>query len=111
MNNPIDFLYTKQAKGLNEPEYNPPDVFRHGEWEQVARFEKDPINGDGQSVTIYESRLPASFYKIVVDDGENSVHNKLKGFSLSTGSGSEMGKLCFAIARAVSEGMIGMYHE
>lgn len=86
--------------------YCPPDRFEHGEWHKVASIPKRK-GSDGQPSVIYESRLPARFYKVEVLDSKNSIGEPTKGFTLSTGSGDDMGKLCVQIALAARDGMIG----
>lgn len=102
-------MYRGDWSPLDEPEYKPPAEFDHNEWNLVATFPKD--GGDGQAAEVYESRLPASFWMLKALGDTNSVGEPVPGFSLSTGSGDEMGHLAFAIARAAARGMIGVYEE
>lgn len=106
----FSFLYqTREAdRRLFGDKYQPPDIFPHGDWARVAVFEKDPDNGDGSPCEIWESRYPAQFFQLRVAASTNSVGEPKEPFTLSTGSGTEMGKLIFAIADAVSQGMIGL---
>jgi len=55
--------------------------------------------------------LPAKFFRIEVDAGPNSMGEEQPGFSLQTGSGTKMQRLAHDIARAASEGMIGLEGE
>lgn len=111
MNKPLffsimDSLYETDESDRNlDPDYNAPDKFPYGDWVKIAEFKGE---GDGQDCKVYECRMPARFYKVEAFDTPNSVGKINKGFALSTGSGTEMGKLIFAIARAISEGMIGL---
>jgi hypothetical protein len=102
----FDSLYGTRDRILSLGKaYKPPKTFRHGEWEIIATLKKK--NEDGLDAEVYECRLPARSFKVVVKDGTNSVGNATKGFTLSTGSGEEMGELCGMIAKAASEGMLG----
>lgn len=90
--------------------YSPPDRFRHGEWEKVAEIAK-PEDSDGNPVTIYECRLPARFFKLVAHPSENTIGKPQPGFSLSTGSGDEMGELIVSMAKAIAGGMLDIDRE
>ena len=89
----------------------PPATFRHGKWEEVARLPKNPPTGDGSECVIFECRLPARFYKLEILPGTTSVGERKAGWSITTGSGDEMGELIVRIAKAVTEGMIGFHPE
>ena len=82
--------------------YKPPKTFQHGKWEIIATLKK--THEDGLDAEVYECRLPAASFKVVVKAGTDSVGNPTTG---STGSGEDMGELCGMIARAASEGMLG----
>ena len=86
--------------------YRPPNNFPHGEWKLVAEVKKN--NDDGADAEVHEMRLPARCFKVEVKDGNNSTGKPIKTFTLSTGSGGEMGELCGLIAKAASEGMIAI---
>lgn len=102
----LDWMYeTDDSDRALDPAYNAPRKMPYGEWIEVAEFKG---KGDGQDCKVFESRMPARFYKVTAYDTPNSVGKVNVGFSLSTGSGTEMGKLIFAIARAISEGMLGL---
>jgi hypothetical protein len=111
---PLDFLShlygdnRDQRNPLTEiDEYlKPPQQFRHFEWELVAKIPKR--GGDGQDVEVYELRAPSRFYKLVALPGENSIGKSQKSFTVSTGSGDQMGELIATMALAVSEGMISV---
>jgi hypothetical protein len=105
------FLYQDDGRGISNigNNYKPPKTFRHGEWELVADMKKDPENGDGQSVKIFECRMPARFYKIEAGSDVNSVGKKNTPFALSTGSGMEI--LAGEIAKAITQGMLGIHTE
>ena len=85
--------------------YKPPKTFQHGKWEIIATLKK--THEDGLDAEVYECRLPAASFRVVVKAGTDSVGNPTTGFTLSTGSGEDMGELCGMIARAASEGMLG----
>lgn len=72
-------------------------------WRTIRRFKG---RGDGQDVEVQVAYHPAAFYRIVVHAGSNTVSNPLPGFTLETGS--SMKPLALAIAKAVSEGMLGL---
>ncbi len=106
----IDFLYKgndprdqRIFEGLN---YEGPEVFSHCDWHTVARIPKRS-GGDGQDCEIQESRMPARFFWLIVRPSENSVGEPIDGWVLSTGSGDDVGALMVAIAKMVSDGMIG----
>jgi hypothetical protein len=86
--------------------YRPPKTFEHGKWELVAKVKK--AGEDGTDAEVYECRLPANSFMVVAKDGTDSAGKPIKGFTLSTGSGDDMGELCGLIAKAASEGMIGV---
>lgn len=103
----FDILYGPREKILSLGKaYKPPKKFQHGKWEMIASLKKK--HEDGLDVEVYECRLPARSFKVVVKDGTDSTGKASKGFSLSTGSGDDMGELCGMIAKAASEGMIGV---
>lgn len=106
-----DSLYyaDKRDAAIFGNDYCGPEAFKHGEWHLVARFAKDPADSDGQVAEVYECRLPARFFKLIALPDTNSVGEPVEGFSLSTGSGDEMGVLMRSLAKAVSAGMVG-YH-
>jgi hypothetical protein len=81
----------------------------HGEWVTMARYEKDPSNGDGLTVEIDCMTMPARCYRLRAIDGVDSVGEAKKGFTLSTGSGREMAELMASLAKATAEGMIGAH--
>lgn len=87
--------------------HRPPAQFEHGVEHLVADIPK--VEGsDGHPCRIYETRMPARFFKLEVLDSENSVGQPMKGFCLSTGSGDDVGRLIVQIALAVRDGMIGL---
>lgn len=89
---PTDFLYN----GL-----------QHGVETELQRFNKRP-NSDGQDAIVYVTALPARFYRVTGLPSTNSIGGEVKPFDISTGSGDEMRLLVLAIAKAASEGMIGI---
>ncbi len=60
-----------------------PEKFVYGTHFLVARYSKS-IGGDGQSVEVYENRLPARFWKIVVAEGFNSIGELQPAWTLAT---------------------------
>lgn len=83
-------------------QYRPPQTFRHGAWELVADLE---AVGDGQGVKVFESRMPARFFKIEVAAGAGATQ---RPFAFSTGSGNAMGELIGEMAKAIAGGMLGV---
>lgn len=104
----LDALYKPDVRdrSIFGANYTPPEKFAHGEWVTVARFEKEP-GGDGQPVEIDECRMPARFFRLRALDSTNSVGDPKPGFSLSTGSGDEMGRLMARLATEIAAGMVG----
>jgi hypothetical protein len=100
-----DFLYTIHDRPIVAlgRRYKPPARFRHGVAELVAELPKQP-NSDGYHVRVYESRLPARFYKVVALPSKNSCGEPRPGFTLSTGS--SMTDLVGALTLAVNDGML-----
>lgn len=86
--------------------YNPPAEFVHGQYHQIAELSCG--DGDGQNVTIYESRLPARFFKVEAHARPDYAYANKPAFALTTGSGEEMGRLTLSIAKAIAEGMLGI---
>lgn len=80
--------------------------FVYGEWRLVARFQKR--GGDGQDVEIDECRMPARFFRLRALAGRDSVDGALPAFTLSTGSGDEVGQLMVALAQQIVMGMVGL---
>lgn len=110
---PFQFMYSLYAPDARDrsifgERYDPPGEFRHGEAHRVAAYPKDPEDGDGQPVEVYETRLPARFYELRALPSTNSVGEPKPGWTLSTGSGDEMGELVAALAVAVTQGMVGV---
>jgi hypothetical protein len=97
-------LYRRRP--LDEPEYTLPGEFTPWQWCTVAHFDKEPSDGDGQPATVQECRGPARFWRVIACEDRNSLDTRKPEFTLSTGSGDAMGHLVFAIARAISEGML-----
>lgn len=83
-------------------EENP--VLNHAEDTLIARFPKDPPNGDGQPVEVYCSAWPAEFFEIRALKAKNSIGKTKKPFKITTGSG--MSNLAREIAEAIAEGML-----
>lgn len=86
--------------------YDPPVQFEHGKWHRVLRIEKDPIDGDGQTVEIDECRMPARFFRLRALADVNSVGDPNPAFVFATGSGDDMDHLVVQMARAIAGGML-----
>lgn len=78
----------------------------HGKNTLIAVYKKNPKDGDGQHVEVYCIAVPSRFYTIKVLDGINSINKSKMSYSLSTGSSME--QLTADLAKAISEGMIGL---
>jgi hypothetical protein len=103
----LDFMYvTRESDSLGAEYQSPKNVTREQwrEWVKVASFKGD---GDGQDCELYELRMPARFYKLIVLPGLNSIGELQPGYEVITGSGLQMGILLMWIAREVARGMIG----
>lgn len=107
----FDGLYKTREEDILGARYNPPDPFPQGQGVLVMNIPKSPPNGDGHDCAIYETRLPTRFYTLVVSPSKDGLGGKLPGWSLSTGSGEEMGKLIVEIAYQVSRGMLELEPE
>lgn len=108
---PFDFLYDSRedAKTAFRDHWCGPEKFEHGKDTLVAKYDKHPEDGDGQAVEVYCCAMPARFYRLRILAGPNSIGEVRPGFSVGTGSGQE--RLAAAIAKAISEGMLGFYPE
>lgn len=84
--------------------YKPPARFEHGEWHKIAEISKARPDGDGFAVEIYELRMPARFFKVEALASLDSMKRSRPGFTLSTGSGDDMGALCVRMALAIADG-------
>jgi hypothetical protein len=103
----LSFLYESTERDRVEvlgDYYRPPKKFVHGEDTKVATIGK---RDDGQTVEVYECRMPATFFKLKVLPDKDYKGHPLEGYEVSTGSGSEMAELAGRLAVAISEGMIG----
>jgi hypothetical protein len=83
--------------------------YPHCEEVAIALFRKHPEDGDGQDVHVYCSAMPARFYTLRAMDSTNSIGEPVKDFCLSTGSGQL--QLVADMAKAISEGMLGIESE
>lgn len=97
MKNPFDYLYSEQRsiESLGDL-YKPPSQFKHCVKRLVAKIK---AHGDGQSVRIYETRLPATFFDIVV-----TKKGKQPGYTV--GMGTVDPELAGSIAQGIASGMI-----
>lgn len=105
MNSHFDFLYNTsehhyKAMRLIRKYYKPPQRIK-GDWVLVAdipvtRYDDGSV-ADGKPVQIYESRLPATFYRLVAD-----------GHEVTTGSGDEVARVLCKLALNIANGMIGI---
>jgi hypothetical protein len=101
---PFAFLYSQRCviESLGTY-YRPPKVFEHGKRALVATVEAE---GDGQTVKVYETRLPAHCFTIEVQAGRNSVGAMQPGYRFSTGTGQD--ELAGALAVSIARGMLGL---
>jgi hypothetical protein len=108
---PFNFLYSgleaREKSILGNLHYVGPSQFNHGEWHTIAKIEKDPEDGDGQSVEIQECRMPARFFRLNVLAGNDSMGDPKAGYEVTTGSGYKVGLLVVSLAKQISKGMIG----
>jgi hypothetical protein len=72
----------------------------------IAKYIKPDPDGDGQDVLVYCCAMPAEFFIIKAMASTNSLNHLKQPFTLSTGSG--MSELSAEIAKAISEGMLGL---
>jgi len=86
----------------NLVEENP--TLQHGEDTLIARFPKDPPDGDGQPVEVYCCAMPAEFFTIKALKARNSVNKPQKPFEITTGSG--MSEVVRVIAGEIAQGML-----
>ncbi|MBU1249472.1 MAG: hypothetical protein KKB70_12280 [Proteobacteria bacterium] len=104
---PLAFLYegeSELAQALGEL-YTHPERFPYGEDVLIASLKDDgayPL----QVVDIYETRIPAVFYTIKVQDAVEEDGTVRKGFALLTGTGQA--SLALNVAQAIHEGMLGL---
>ena len=82
------------------------DGLQYGQETLLKHFDKSPADGDGQPVDVFVTAMPAKFYTIKAYASKNSGGDPVLPFTFGTGSGME--KLALAIAKAASEGMIGL---
>ena len=101
----LDCLYkTDDLKSLFGDRFVGPPKLEHHTRTLIAKYpEKD---NDGYGVEIYCTPYPAAFFDIVALDSQNSVGDKKKGFTLSTGSGCA--KEAKVIAEMLHTGMLGL---
>jgi hypothetical protein len=111
MSDPIDDWYNARDREMFGKFWVGPQTFPYGEEVLVARLPKDPEDGDGYPSEIYVTAMPARFFKLVVLPSTNSINEPRFGFTLTTGSDDEMGKLVLEIAKAAAQGMIGAPNE
>jgi hypothetical protein len=95
MTNPLDcFLKTDRDRAVFGEHWCGPEKYVQGKKEIVATYKAE---GDGTDVTVSCTACPATFYEI-----------EFKDFKMTTGSGRP--EMAHAIAKAISEGMLDVYH-
>ena len=104
---PLDFLYSGDRNPGLFAGYSPPGRFPHAEWVLVGESPKRPDDGDGQAVLVFESRWPATFFRIEILSGITSTYAPLQAYTLSFGSG--MGDLVGKLVDAITSGMINFH--
>lgn len=88
------------------------EKFEHGVPLEVARIPAE--SEDGQNVVITETRMPARFYTLHIEATADRAYEHLgtvpgkPAVEIGTGSGDDCGHLALAIAKAISEGMLGI---
>lgn len=102
MNNGLGSLYlrTYADKAPFGARWIGPAQFEHGKVTQVAMYQAEE-GGDGQSVKVHCTAMPARFYTLEV-----LPENGKEGYTLTTGSGA--GELAAKIAEAIASGMLGL---
>ena len=111
MNTPFHVLYSMLNRDYGGKDFwgdkwCGPAVLPHAAEVLIARFPKDPDDGDGQEVEVYCSAYPARFYRLNVLPGPNSIGERHIGYGLSTGSSEH--ELAHRMAVAISQGMLGL---
>lgn len=66
---------------------------------------------DGQEARVLVRRTPAKFFRIEAVPGVDSLGRPRQGFVLGTGCGEASRDLAHRVAKAVSEGMLGLHAE
>ena len=94
--------FDAEMSGLGR-EYKPPEKFQHYKEELVAEL-KSENDSDGQDVEVYETRMPATYYRIKVLSTPNSMGVEQKDYEITTSS--SMHKLTCELAKAIAEGKI-----
>jgi hypothetical protein len=104
----FDGLYTpyKHEREAFGGHWCGPESYQHMEDVLCASYKADE-GSDGQDVDVYCCAMPARFYKIVAKPGTNSVGDPVPGWEFGTGSSAS--QLAADIAKAASEGMLGLH--
>lgn len=104
----IEFLYeaTHQDRAEFLGNWCGPDTFEHSKKMLVARYQG---TGDGQSVEVYCTAMPARFYALKVLPGKNSVGEDRQGYEITTGSDCQ--EWAAETAAMIAEGMLGFHKE
>ena len=82
----------------------------NGEWREIMRAVKTPVDGDGQSCAVDVCEMPAQFYRVRALPDTNSVGAQVEPFMLSTGSGDECKAWAMRTAYLIARGMVGLAH-
>lgn len=106
MSDPFAFMYDTRSddRAVFGANWCGPDVLTHAEDIVIARY---PKRGDGHDVEVTCCALPARFYEVRALPTTNSVGESKPGFTLSTGSGSEMAQWAHLTAKLIASGMVG----
>lgn len=102
----IDMFYQHRDSDRIESlgdHYQPQDRFDHSTWVLIASLDAEE---DGAACRVYETRMPARFWKLVVDGRANYMGQRQRPVTAHSGSGKEMGELMGQLAVAVSQGMV-----
>lgn len=99
--------YTKRIEEIKEVygdlKYIGPETFEPYKWTTTAII--NARSSDGYKCEIQESWAPATFYRLIAHP-----HGEQKeGWILSTGSGSEVGRMLVEVSKEVACGMIGWH--
>jgi hypothetical protein len=99
---PFQFLYEgkKPIESLGKLYEHPKDGFENGQEYLIATVKGQ---GDGQTVEVYEIRLPSRFFILKVQPGNNSIGEPQEPYEVGTGSGEAefVGQIAIAIANGM----------
>lgn len=106
----MEFLYrvTNEDEAIFGANWCGPKRYDHGVETLVARYEKEE-GGDGQTAEVYCSAFPATFYRVKVLAGSDSIGQPKAAYEVGTGSGFHMAEVAAQIAEHIAGGMLGFH--